>query len=81
MKKCDDTCYPICDFCYHFRNGWFLGNRDIEDGICVYNDGTTFFRPTNICSQCDNFTCFMSVNIFKRIWFKLFVTRRSRART
>lgn len=59
MKKCNDDCYPICDFCRMFNHnereelydgniiGIYTGN-----GYCVYHE-----RDTDITDYCDDFIC------------------------
>jgi len=66
MKKCSDDCYPICDFCYYFRNGIELGRDSIENGFCNKHK-----RNRKLCDSCNYFTCTLCVNIFKRLLHKI----------
>ena len=61
MRKCNDKCYPLCDFCKHYqfngddliRNGkTFKGAIYTGKGFCTFHH-----RRQEPQDQCDNFHC------------------------
>ncbi len=49
MKKCDDDCEPICDFCFHIRKN----KKDGGESYCEILD-----RYVSWGSYCDEYYCF-----------------------
>lgn len=53
MKKCDESCYPACDFCRFYNFNANRGGVYCGDGYCVLHEKSR--EPGH---QCNDFICF-----------------------
>lgn len=55
MKKCNEHCVPVCDFCVNYKDYGLSTNEEFEGvGICLINDSEV--SASDFCI--DDFHCF-----------------------
>lgn len=53
MRKCNDECYPLCDFCKHYNFNGDENGAYTENGFCTFHN-----QKKDPSDFCEDFYCF-----------------------